>query len=195
MNWNDLAPPVAKIKNPFKVLKPEQTNALRRILALEAAASGDAAGKYQREANTLRARLASRGLDVDALFDKRQEIIKQRRLAAEGINQAIVGQDVRLLGFILPLKFQDGKAVEFLLVPTIGACIHTPPPPANQIVHVRSPQGIVVERLYAPAWISGKLGAKRSMQKVSFIDGRARVAVSYTMQPALVIPAIMGNSH
>lgn len=44
------------------------------------------------------------------------------------------GRQVSLLGYVVPL---DGaKAREFLLVPYFGACIHSPPPPANQVVHV-----------------------------------------------------------
>lgn len=47
------------------------------------------------------------------------------------------GKAVRIPGFMVP--FEDGMAGvnEFLLVPYFGACIHTPPPPPNQIVYVR----------------------------------------------------------
>lgn len=52
------------------------------------------------------------------------------------------GKLVRLPGYLVPLEQRDGGITEFLLVPYYGACIHTPPPPANQIVHVtaRTPQ-------------------------------------------------------
>lgn len=43
---------------------------------------------------------------------------------------------VRLSGYVVPLEQVQGEVKEFLLVPYFGACIHTPPPPANQIVHV-----------------------------------------------------------
>lgn len=47
------------------------------------------------------------------------------------------GKEVRIPGFMVP--FEDGMSgvYEFLLVPYFGACIHTPPPPPNQIVYVR----------------------------------------------------------
>ncbi|TVP43703.1 MAG: DUF3299 domain-containing protein [Gemmatimonadales bacterium] len=47
------------------------------------------------------------------------------------------GKPVRIPGFMVP--FEDGMSGvnEFLLVPYFGACIHTPPPPPNQIVYVR----------------------------------------------------------
>jgi hypothetical protein len=41
-----------------------------------------------------------------------------------------------LPGFAIPLENKGGKVSEFLLVPYFGACIHSPPPPANQIIHV-----------------------------------------------------------
>jgi uncharacterized protein len=46
------------------------------------------------------------------------------------------GQPVQLSGYIVPLEQSRGELREFLLVPYFGACIHSPPPPANQIVHV-----------------------------------------------------------
>jgi hypothetical protein len=46
------------------------------------------------------------------------------------------GQVIRMAGFVTPLAFEGPNLVEFLLVPYVGACIHVPPPPANQIVVV-----------------------------------------------------------
>lgn len=193
MDWSELAPQVAKIENPFEGLTAEQLSTLRRIFRLETRMVTVDGANYQKEAQQLRARLAADGLDIGSLFQAREKIIEQRRRAAEGINEALVGKNVRLPGFVLPLAFQDGKAIEFLIVPTTGACIHTPPPPPNQMVHVRFAEGIVVERLYAPVWISGKLRAERSLQKVSFVDGAARVAVSYAIEADLVEPAAAGK--
>lgn len=46
------------------------------------------------------------------------------------------GRAVQITGYLVPLEQARGELREFLLVPYFGACIHTPPPPANQIVHV-----------------------------------------------------------
>lgn len=78
--------------------------------------------------------------------------------------------------------------MEFLLVPTAGACIHTPPPPANQIVHVRYPEGIDVKTLYDAVWVSGRIAAEQSVQTVSYVDGVAPVEASSVMQPTRVEP-------
>ncbi len=68
------------------------------------------------------------------------------------------GLEVRLPGYIVPLETsEEGRVVEFLLVPYFGACIHVPPPPSNQIVHAVSELGVKVEQLYQPFWVEGPL--------------------------------------
>jgi len=67
------------------------------------------------------------------------------------------GARVRIPGFVVPLDdFQD-EAKEFLLVPYFGACVHTPPPPPNQMVFVRMSGGSKKLTLFAPVWIEGRL--------------------------------------
>ena len=44
---------------------------------------------------------------------------------------------VRIPGYIVPLGFVGSAVAEGLLVPYVGACIHVPPPPANQIVFIQ----------------------------------------------------------
>lgn len=66
------------------------------------------------------------------------------------------GQAVRIPGFIVPLEFDDDLTItEFFLVPYFGACIHTPPPPPNQIIFVQDSEGFQLEDIYTPFWISG----------------------------------------
>lgn len=68
------------------------------------------------------------------------------------------GKAVRVPGFIVPLEFNEKQQVtQFFLVPYFGACIHVPPPPPNQIIHVESEEGIDVGSIYDPFWISGIL--------------------------------------
>ena len=56
---------------------------------------------------------------------------------------------------------------EFLLVPYFGACIHVPPPPSNQIVHVKSEVGVKLDELYQPYWIEGALQVKASTSELA----------------------------
>ncbi len=64
---------------------------------------------------------------------------------------------VKIAGYVLPLDFEDTTVKEFLLVPYIGACIHVPPPPPNQIIYVTSEEGIEVGGMFEPVWATGTL--------------------------------------
>jgi hypothetical protein len=78
------------------------------------------------------------------------------------------GQDIRLPGYIVPLEVnEEGRTTEFLLVPYFGACIHVPPPPSNQIVHVKSEVGVKVDELYQPYWIEGPMQVKASSSELA----------------------------
>ena len=187
MRWSALSPPVPIIEEPFKAMSVEQLDSLRRILRIESATETPRSEVLQ-EAASLRQKLAGEGLDVDELFARRLEIMKQRRLAAEGVSADVLDKDIRLSGYVVPLMFNDEKTVEFLLVPTVGACIHTPPPPANQVVHVHYPEGILVKDLRTAVRIEGTLSDAYSVQTVQYFDGQTQVAVSYQMLPDAVAP-------
>ena len=68
------------------------------------------------------------------------------------------GKMVRIPGFVVPLDdFQD-EGAEFLLVPYYGACVHTPPPPPNQIVMVSMGGKKAIKlNLFDAVWLSGRL--------------------------------------
>jgi len=186
ISWDGLAPPAEAIGNPFENLTDDQMDTLRRILRFEARAERSDDAEARSRAQALREQLTGDGLDVDGLFAARVEIMEKRSAEASAVNEALIGNSIRMPGYVLPLTFKDRKAVEFLLVPTVGACIHTPPPPANQVVHVVYPEGIEVNGLFTPVWITGTMVAQSSVQNVGYVDGQAPVSVSYSMQPVLV---------
>ena len=71
-------------------------------------------------------------------------------------------QDVKIAGFIVPLDFDfDTETFQnFLLVPYFGACIHTPPPPSNQIVYVTAEKKLNQEWLDYAVWAIGMLSTQ-----------------------------------
>ncbi|EJL09353.1 putative lipoprotein [Pseudomonas chlororaphis subsp. aureofaciens 30-84] len=82
--------------------------------------------------------------------------------------QSLDGLSVRLPGYIVPLEVsEEGRTTEFLLVPYFGACIHVPPPPSNQIVHVKSQVGVKLDELYQPYWIEGPMQVKASTSEIA----------------------------
>lgn len=93
---------------------------------------------------------------TSAVNDRYQQALVSTRIISE-----MDGSNIRIPGFVVPLEFDDEQTItEFFLVPYFGACIHSPPPPPNQIIYVRAPKGIQLETLYDPFWISGKLSTK-----------------------------------
>ncbi len=70
------------------------------------------------------------------------------------------GAQIRLPGYVVPLENSGDGVREFLLVPYFGACVHSPPPPANQIVHVvlLKPRPL---RTMEAVWTSGTLSSAR----------------------------------
>ncbi|MBA4739915.1 MAG: DUF3299 domain-containing protein [Burkholderiales bacterium] len=91
-------------------------------------------------------------LSTDMFFDDEY----QRALLSTTVVPEMNGKAIRIPGFIVPLEFNDDKTVsQFFLVPFFGACIHVPPPPPNQVIHVTSSNGVELENLYTPHWISG----------------------------------------
>jgi hypothetical protein len=90
------------------------------------------------------------------------------------------GVNVKLPGYIVPLEETKGELTEFLLVPYLGACIHTPPPPANQIVHVKT--SVPLKGLHSMDIVSIS-----GMLKVSHIASSMGVS-GYAMDPDLIEP-------
>ena len=78
------------------------------------------------------------------------------------VNPALVGQLVRLPGYLVPLEETKDGLKEFLLVPYFGACIHSPPPPANQIVHVLPKAAAKGLRSMDTVWVTGVLTGTRT---------------------------------
>ena len=68
------------------------------------------------------------------------------------------GEKIRIPGYVVPLDFSaKSEHTEFLLVPYFGACLHTPPPPPNQIVFVTASPAVKIENIYEPIWLEGTM--------------------------------------
>ncbi len=91
---------------------------------------------------------------------------------------ALDGTAVKLPGYLVPLDESKVGITEFLLVPYFGACIHTPPPPANQIVLVVPTKPVVGYRSMDTVWVRGTLRAARS--------GSPMGTSAYRLEAALV---------
>ncbi|MFB1485978.1 MULTISPECIES: DUF3299 domain-containing protein [unclassified Thiocapsa] len=109
--------------------------------------------------------------DLDALDEMDDDDPRAKELmdklmalwADAPVVEELDGLRVRLPGFVVPLELDARKMTEFLLVPYYGACIHVPPPPANQTIHVVAPEGReYVGELFDTVWVTGTLRVIRT---------------------------------
>ena len=110
-----------------------------------------------------------------------QQMLKKLREVwdAAPVNNKLDNQRIRLPGYVVPLEETSGGLKDFLLVPYFGACIHTPPPPANQIVHVTTDKPLPLKSMDV-VWTTGLL---RTLRTDSMMGASA-----YKMQGAAVEP-------
>jgi hypothetical protein len=91
-------------------------------------------------------------------------MLKEMREAWDNapVNNAMDGAQVRIPGYVVPLEESKSGLKEFLLVPYFGACIHSPPPPANQIIHINRKEPVKGVHSMDPVWVTGTLKTLRS---------------------------------
>lgn len=185
VTWDDLIPASLDFDDPFEKLTDEQlynlgTVALYREKQASKEEASDPSKDYYDEAL---AELKADNIDIDGLLAIREEITEKRRARGQEANKELNGKNIRIPGYLLPLEFEDRKVVEFLLVPWVGACIHTPPPPANQIVHVKLNKGFDIgDNAFTPVWVNGVVKTEKNNPELSFVDGKQNIDVSYVMQ-------------
>lgn len=81
----------------------------------------------------------------------------------EELTKLIAGK-VSVKGFMMPMDYTQKKISEFLLMPYIPACMHVPPPPANQLILVRMAKGKEIDPSFYPVEITGKVEIKPSLE-------------------------------
>jgi hypothetical protein len=132
------------------------------------------------------------GLNLDNFQDadpRAEAALKKMRQAWDNapVNPKMQGQSIRIPGFVVPLDANGGALREFLLVPYFGGCIHVPPPPANQIIHVLAQSPFEDMQAMDAVWVSGAVSAAYTNSQM----GNA----GYTMQAQKVEPYQWGETE
>lgn len=89
--------------------------------------------------------------------------------ASTGVRHDWNGQIVRLPGFIVPIEYSGTGVTSFILVPFVGACVHVPPPPANQLVFVTTNTPYQSSGLYEPVNVIGMFGTASTSTQLADI--------------------------
>ena len=96
--------------------------------------------------------------DVSSLISEGSAADTMEQIGTFNVVKDFDGKRIRVPGYVVPFDFNaDAEHKEFLLVPYFGACLHTPPPPPNQIIFVRSDVAAKIENIEDPVWLEGTL--------------------------------------
>ncbi|MEM9060612.1 MAG: DUF3299 domain-containing protein [Pseudomonadota bacterium] len=191
INWDDLIPEGAPLVNPFNALPIEAREDLAIVFRTKADLELGLIppdGEDMRLAHEAALRVETLGVDIDALEAELNELQAEIDRRNMEVNRGLDGEVVRLPGYALPLELSDGGVSEFLLVPYVGACIHTPPPPPNQMVFVKLREEFEITNLYEPVWITGQIRVEQASRSLTYVDGTADVPTGYALQAVTIEP-------
>lgn len=189
IDWEGLVPPLDESLNPYLRLTEDQQYSLSDLSMVRESKADGILDEYlddlEKEAV---ANLTAGGLDIDKVLSELDDFVAIAKANNSKLVQDLSGKNVRIPGYVLPTEFSGDKVVEFLLVPYVGACVHTPPPPANQMVHVKVDEGFTSEGLFTPVWVTGQINTAMSTQTISFADGITEVEAGYQIEASDIAP-------
>ena len=184
VTWDDLVPADSEFDDPFTRLDEEQLYNLTLVAQIrdrldnEWVADEDTMSAYSERVE----QLEEQGIDIDVLLGMREQVAAERLEKSMIANEQLDGERIRIPGYVLPLEYDDDLVTEFLLVPYVGACIHVPPPPPNQIVHVVAKDGVETDGgLFTPVWVYGLMKTEQSESSLTLVDGSSNVPTSYRL--------------
>jgi hypothetical protein len=76
----------------------------------------------------------------------------------------VLSKEVTIKGFMMPLDYESKEVVEFLFMPYVPACMHVPPPPANQLILVKMKKGSKIKPSFYPIALTGKLSVEANAE-------------------------------
>ena len=121
--------------------------------------------RYQQSESTLMQ--SAKDQDISTLIQEGSADDSMDQIGTFNVVEDLNGESVRIPGYVVPFNFSlTSEYDEFLLVPYFGACLHTPPPPPNQILYVKASPSAKVESIYDPVWLEGTLKTGEFMSEL-----------------------------
>lgn len=106
---------------------------------------------------------------IQDLIQHEQLPTSRQQPPSSGVRTDWNGQIVRLPGFIVPIEHSGTGVTAFILVPFVGACVHVPPPPANQLVFVTTSDPYESSGLFEPVNVIGMFGTASTSTQLADI--------------------------
>lgn len=92
------------------------------------------------------------------------------------------GRKVALQGYVVPLDTDDhGLMTSFFFVQTLGACIHVPPPPPDQMIYVSLSEPVTAPEYGESSWLKGTLHTET--------QNLALASAAYSMRDPVLTPS------
>jgi len=187
LGWEGLVPPLDESLNPYLRLSEDQQESLYDLWMVRQRIANGSINLEDLEQKALD-NLTAGGIDADQVLRELNEFLALAEENNSRLVQDLDGKNVRIPGYVLPTEFSGDKVVEFLLVPYVGACVHTPTPPANQMVHVKVDEGFTSEGMFEPVWVTGEISTAMSTQSISLTDGTTEVEAGYLITASDIAP-------
>lgn len=181
IDWKDLEGKIETYDDPFKKLNDEQLYNLSIFYEIQNMDKSEVDKDLQEEMDVAKEFLDKEKIDIKYYFSQVERINKIREKESKQTNSTLINKKVELSGYSLALGLNEGKIKEFLFVPYIGACIHSPPPPPNQIIYVKSSNPVKVDDSFEPLTIKGILKIKQTKNKLFLMDGEDEIESGYIL--------------
>ena len=185
ISWVDLSPAPSASEDPLAHLTQDQLDLVLWVLnVLETEPTRDSENEaLYEDVDEAMPAIRETGIDLE-------EVLEWRERARIRVVEELNGERVRMPGYLLPLELEGTRVTEFFLVPYVGACIHVPPPPPNQIVLVRMTdnESYQSEKLFEPVWVTGVISTSSTVQELYLVDGAADINTGYSIAASRVEP-------
>lgn len=96
-------------------------------------------------------------------------LLRSEQPPSSGVTGKFNGEIVRIPGYMIPLETTGAGVSTFILVPYVGACIHVPPPPANQLVFVTTGTPYENSGLFEAVNVTGMFGTASTSTQLADI--------------------------
>ena len=184
ITWKDLQVHI-QYNNPFKKYSIQQKIDLYEVQKLwNAMADGkEPTEALVNSANEANKRLKEQGIDPVALLELNEKLKKDaQHERRKKLDALFASGKTQIRGYMLPLDGGGQTITEFLLVPWVGACIHTAPPSPSQIIHVVAEEPYKCKELFELVTITGPAKVKSSIQNLYFVDGSDDIHTGFSMR-------------
>jgi hypothetical protein len=185
LKWEDLAPPEPAENAISKLTADQKTNLYRLFVGPKFAGESNTRNADEQKAYDA---LKAEGLDPDALLATVVRIRKDQEERDNTVLPALDRKVIKLPGYVLPVDFKGTMVKTFLLVPYVGACIHVPPPPLNQIVFVQADKPFKSDEMFAPVWVTGAIRVGKGNRHLELVDGSNAVTFGYSLKATRIEP-------